>query len=57
MALPLLITIPPPPLPRDEFAGLEELDRAELDDAPDTDPELTPLDWDADGESGIVQKR
>ena len=56
MALPLLTT-PPPPAPRDEFAGLEDLDRPELDEAPDTDPELTPLDWDGDNESGIVPRR
>ncbi len=57
MSLPLPIPTPKPPVPRDEFAGLEELDRPELDEAPDTDPMLTPLDWDGDKESGIVTKK
>ncbi len=57
MSLPLQIPTPKPPVPRDEFAGLEELDRPELDEAPDTDPMLTPLDWDGDKESGIVTKK
>jgi hypothetical protein len=50
---------PTPPVPRrDDFAGLEDLDRPELDDAPDTDPmPLDPLDWDGDNESGIVPRR
>jgi hypothetical protein len=45
-------------VPRDdsEYAGLEELDRSELDEAPDTDPMLTPLDWDGEQDSGIVTK-
>jgi hypothetical protein len=60
MALPL--PTPKPPVPRDDdFAGLEDLDRPELDEAPDTDPMtdpmLTPLDWDQDLDSGIVTKK
>ncbi len=64
MALPL--PTPKPPAPRDDYAGLEDLDRPELDDyvappergdAPDTDPMLTPLDWETDQDSGIVTKR
>ena len=57
MSLPLR-TPTPPPVPRDEFAGIEDLDRTELDEfAPDTDPMLVPLDWDGDNESGIVPRR
>ena len=55
MALPQRSPIPP--APRDEFAGIEDLDRIELDEAPDTDPMLVPLDWDGDNESGIVPRR
>ena len=55
MALPL--PTPKPPAPRDDYTGLEDLDRPELDEAPDTDPMLTPLDWDTDQDSGIVTKR
>ena len=55
MALPQRSPIPP--APRDEFAGIEDLDRPELDEAPDTDPMLVPLDWDGDNESGIVPRR
>jgi hypothetical protein len=58
MALPLP-TPKPPVLPRlDEYAGLEDLGRVELDEAPDTDPMLVPidLDWDGDSDSGIVRK-
>jgi len=54
MALPL--PTPKPPAPRDDYTGLEDLDRAELDEA-DTDPMLTPLDWDGDSDSGIVTKQ
>ena len=58
MALPKRSPIPPAPRERiDEFAGLEDLDRPELDEAPDTDPMLVPLDWDGDNESGIVPRR
>ena len=59
MALPQRSPIPPAPQrERDEFAGLEDLDRPELDDfAPDTDPMLVPLDWEGDSESGIVPRR
>jgi hypothetical protein len=46
------------PREQNEFAGLEDLDRTELDDfSPDTDPMLVPLDWDGDNESGIVPRR
>jgi len=72
MALPLR-TPTPPPLPHktdksrphrtrepgpDDFTGLDELDRPELDDAPDTDPmpALTALDWDSDAESGVKRR-
>lgn len=42
----------------DEFAGLEELDRPELDDGPDTEPCLPALEWDdEDGESGVKKRR
>ena len=57
MSLPLRSPIPPAPNSRDDFAGLEDLDRPELDEAPDTDPMLVPLDWDGDNESGIVPRR
>ena len=59
MALPQRSPIPPAPRERqvDEFAGLEDLDRPELDEAPDTDPMLLPLDWEGDNESGIVPRR
>ena len=63
MALPLLRTPTPPPPPRkkhDEYAGIEDLDRPELDDPPDTDPSptLPSLEWDeGDGESGVKQRR
>jgi hypothetical protein len=60
MSLPQRSPIPPAPRERpfgDEFAGLEDLDRTELDEAPDTDPMLVPLDWDGDNESGIVPRR
>ena len=58
MSLPQRSPIPPAPRERDsEFAGLEDLDRPELDEAPDTDPMLVPLDWDGDNESGIVPRR
>ena len=66
MSLPQRSPIPPAPPKRDEFAGLEDLDRPELDDfiaspdgddAPDTDPMLVPLDWEGDNESGIVPRR
>ena len=57
MSLPLRSPIPPAPRERDEFAGIEDLDRPELDEAPDTDPMLVPLDWDGDNESGIVPRR
>lgn len=56
MALPL--PTPKPPVPHDDYVGLEDLDRPELDEAPDTDPILAPLDldWDGDQDSGIVTK-
>lgn len=70
MALPVLTPTPTPPERRDDYAGLEELDRPELDDfvapplegddSPDTerDPDLPVLDWDDDdGESGIKPRR
>ncbi|HEY1954812.1 MAG TPA: hypothetical protein VGH28_04355 [Polyangiaceae bacterium] len=60
MALPLPTPIPTPPEARDDYAGLEELDRPELDDAPDTEPSptLPTLEWDEeDGESGVKQRR
>ncbi len=59
MALPLPTPIPTSPGTRDEFAGLEELDRPELDDAPDTvpDPKLPALGWDEDSESGVKPRR
>jgi hypothetical protein len=58
MSLPLPTYTPTPPAPpREEYTGLEELDRPELDDAPDTEREpLPPLDWDEDGESGIKRR-
>ena len=69
MALSLPTPIPTPPGARDDYdyAGIEELDRPELDDyvapleggdAPDTEPCLPALDWDeADGESGVKPRR
>ena len=58
MAFPLFTPIPTPPgAASDEFAGLEELDRPELDDAPDTEPRLPALEWDEDSESGIKPRR
>ena len=72
MTLPLRTTsTPPPPLrkiPRgdcaDDYSGIEDLDRSELDDAPDTEreehapPTLPSLEWDEkDGESGVKQRR
>lgn len=58
MALPArTLTDKPPAPPRDEYAGLERLDRAELDDQPDTDRNpLADLEWDEDGESGIKRR-
>jgi hypothetical protein len=56
MSLPLRIPTPKPP-PQDDYSGLDELDRPELDDAPDTDPCLPALDWDeSDGESGVKRR-
>ena len=64
MALPLRTPTPPAPAPPrvkgDDFAGIEDLDRDELDEAPDTDPcpTLPSLEWDErDGESGVKQRR
>ena len=65
MALPLLHTpVPPPRVPAikpDDYLGIEDLDRPELDEAPDTDPcptTLPSLEWDdGDGESGVKQRR
>ena len=68
MALSVPTPIPTPPGARDDdpwksptgdYAGIEELDRPELDDyAPDTEPCLPALDWDeADGESGVKPRR
>ena len=58
MALPARTLTPKPPAPpRDDYAGLEELDRSELDEQPDTDREPLPaLEWDDDGESGIKRR-
>lgn len=61
MSLSLRITTPPPPAaPYDEYEGLEDLDRAELDDMPETERDgaatLASLDWDDDGESGVKRR-
>jgi hypothetical protein len=62
MAFPALLPTPKPPapLPSDEFPNIENLDRPELDDMPDTDrdpvPTLPSLDWEND-ESGVSIKR
>ncbi len=63
MALPLRTPTPPAPAPPrkigDDFFGIEDLDRPELDDAPDTEPcpTLPSLGWDDDNESGVKQRR
>ncbi len=72
MTFPLRTTsTPPPPLRKipphttaretDEYMGIEDLDRPELDEVPDTDrtpPTLPSLEWDdKDGESGVKQRR
>lgn len=63
MALPVLTPTPTPPEARDEFAGLEELDRPELDeDAPFTEeapttPTLPTLEWDDDDDESGVKRR
>jgi len=60
MSLPLRIPTPKPPQ-HDDYTGLEELDRPELDDVPDTERDPRPLptlEWDeVDGESGVKDKR
>jgi len=60
MSLPLRIPTPKPP-PHDDYSGIDELDRPELDDAPDTErdtvPQLPTLEWDeTDGESGVITR-
>lgn len=58
MALPALIPTPKPP-PREDYTGIERLDRPELDDVPDTDrepPTLPSLGWDDDGDSGVKRR-
>jgi hypothetical protein len=43
----------------EDFTGIEDLDRPELDDAPDTErtPATLPsLGWDDDGESGVKRR-
>ncbi len=67
MSLPLRLYTPKPPRDQrtDDYTGLDELDRPELDDledAPDTErdtvPELPTLDWDEeDGESHVKPRR
>ena len=63
MSLPLRIPTPkPPPPPQttrstgDDYTGIDELDRWELDE-PDTERmPLPPLDWDNDSESGVKRR-
>jgi hypothetical protein len=59
MSVPLPTYTPKPPAPPpEEYAGLEELDRPELDDQPDTERDPLPaLGWEDDGESGIKPRR
>ena len=58
MSFPLTLYTPKPPAPsREEYAGLEDLDRPELDDAPDTEREPLPaLGWEEDSESGVKRR-
>lgn len=59
MSLPLPLYTPKPPAPsREDYAGLEDLDRSELDESPDTERDPLPaLGWEDDNESGIKPRR